>query len=71
MVDPFRGRWESEAGTGGLAHVDVAAALPLGEAIAVMLDEQAWTCVIVGEQMRIEGEGTTMVVRAVRPGGTT
>lgn len=71
MSDALRGRWETEPGPGELAHVDVPEPLLVGSTVTVVLPgepERAWLCVVEGEQLRLAGEGTTMVVRATLAG---
>lgn len=72
----MRGRWESDAGVGELAHVDVKEAPAKGSTIIVLLPgepEQAWDCTVHGEQLSLTGDCTTVVVRARArvPGGAT
>lgn len=69
--DVLQGRWESTAGAGELAQVDVPEALTLGSTVTVLLPGapgRTWLCVVEGEQLRLAGEGTTMVVRATLAG---
>lgn len=69
-ADPLRGRWETTPGPGKLAQVDVPEPLLVGSTVTVLLPdpERAWLCVVEGEQLRLAGEGTTMVVRATLAG---